>query len=189
MDTKEIKGLLNEIRVIKSEHAKKAEEIRKQDLYSDAWKREQLGKLERETAEALAKIADCAEEAVSAVDGEIAKYFTFDYANPKLVAAMQFMQIAGNNVPAEAWKAMIADLDGHPQELRFLSGLFDKSGAKDAAVAAAEAVKNLKVKESLPDRLSDAIYYACNTTVETDFSGVEAELNALEDAAEAVANE
>lgn len=105
----------------------------------------------------------------------------FDYSNPDLLAALNFIELAGENVTETAVKTMINKLADKPKELAFLGDVLGKKRMIEYAALVNEAVTEQNVKASLPQRLDDAIYYATDGNPEKDvsFTEIEAELDAI----------
>ena len=107
----------------------------------------------------------------------------FDYTDPRLLAAVNFIQANGSKLPEAAWSKMVKDFDGKSRVLFYLSELFDSHGLTDAAITANEAAKGARMTASFPQRVADAIYYATSSDPgkNVDFSGYEKELSRIEE--------
>ncbi len=179
---KSIYNIFKEIKSVKAQLSDKLAEIDADVIHSGEYKlamREEA----REAARArLKEINVEAEGAISKLVKGAQAQDVFDYSDPRLLSAVQFVQANGSALPESAWKQMVHDFDGKPKMLSYLSGLFDSCGAFEAAIAANEAARSARMTESFPQRLSDAIYYATSAdpTAEVDFSGYESELAQFE---------
>ncbi len=180
IDTKEVRDLMKEISVVKNELAMKIREIDDDSIYSDSWKREQKSKVIEKALTKLSGISERADSVVSAFEDQLKTPEKFNYSDPELIATISFIQACGKTIPEVAWKQIIRDYSGKPSELRLLRDEFQKSGAVKASVTANDAIRDIDVSESLPQRIGDAIYYACQTPDVTDLSGISGEIEALE---------
>ena len=181
--TQEIRSIISRIKGVKAELAEQIEKIHDDPTHSDLYKQTEMGMAESAAQAALEEIWEEAEEIIDGLEELVNGTAVFDYGNPRLLAAVQFIQANSGSVPEAAVKQMLSDFAGKPAELQYLSGFFEKHGALDAAIAASEAAKHDAVSLSLPKRLSDAVFYVThqNPDARCDFGGFESELALLED--------
>ena len=127
------------------------------------------------------------------VDGDIVKLeerasqntAAFDYSNPKLISAVTFINASGKNLPVIAAEQMVRDFSSRPAELKYLSDVFKSYGLVSASMSATEAAKEASMSVTLPQRISDMLYYsidAAGPLKEKPFTGLLAELDAYDSA-------
>ena len=181
--TQEIRNIFTKIIGVKAALAEQIEKIHDDPTHSQLYKETEKGIAESAAQAELEEIWEEAEEIIDGLEGLVSGAAVFDYGDPRLLAAAQFIQANSGSVPEAAVKQMLSDFAGKPAELEYLSGFFEKHGALDAAIAASEASKQVAVSASLPKRLSDAVYYVThqNPDARCDFRGFESELALLEE--------
>ena len=180
---KDVLRLFDEIATIKEALSQELIEISQNTRNSEVYK-EELRRAAREKATAaLADIQNKSDSIIESIRITAKNHAAFDYSNEKLLAAIKFTEANGKSLPEKAWKQMIADFGDKPQELLFLSTLFGKHGIIDGAIEAKEAARVELVADSLPQRLSDTIYFVCTADPEahTDFSGILSEINNIQE--------
>ena len=179
--SQKIRDILAEIKSVRSELIEETERIKTDWSRSDSFKADAMAEAFEEAEAKLAEIGERAEAAVLDLESITAVQNAFDYSNPKLLAAVQFIQ-SNKTVPDAAWQQMISDFAKCPQELFYLSDLFSKNGATAAAIAAKEAAQEVAFSGGLPQRLSDKLYFVTHAdpSAHIDLSGIEQDLAVLE---------
>lgn len=179
----EIKSAFNLILAIRQALRNELADIDELDVFSDSAKASMKEKATENTKARLAAIAEATEAMVAKLEEEIGVRNHFDYADPKLAAAVAFIQTSGQNLPESAWTAMLKDFDGRPSELFYLSTLFNEQHLFEAAQTAKEAGQRASLSESFPQQLSDFIYFItqADPTANVDFSSYVAELDRIAD--------
>lgn len=176
MNKTEIKRIFREI-----ENAKKVLKIELDEIEADTTRSGEYKMQQRQAAvqKAEAKLHEIRERAEN-LDLKMPEA-EFDYSNPDLLAALNFIEFAGENVTETAVRTMISKLADKPKELAFLGDVLGKKRMIEYSVLVNEAVTEQNVKASLPQRLDDAIYYATDGSPEKDvsFAEIEAELDAV----------
>ncbi len=178
----EIREILEEIERIRREATESIEEVRRNGNFSDAYKAQLIEKAINGAKANIEEINERVEAILPDLEAFAIQQQRFDYNDPKLLAAIQFIQANGNNTPETAWRQMIADFSGKPQELFYLSTLFEKNRLIDGAVAAKEAAQPFAFSAGLPQRLADKIYYVsqADPLAHIDLSAFESDLDAFE---------
>ena len=180
MDKKGIKAIFREVEVVKTSLKDEIEKINADDRTSDSWKNVLRSRATEKALEELGRINARAEALIDSAKAEQReKSSDFDYSDERLSAAIRFVRDAGKTTPAPAVDAIIRDFGKRPAELRFLRDALQETGATAQAVVLDEALKDSVRSATFWDRLSDGIFYACNTPVRADFSGLEAELDGV----------
>ena len=184
---KNITDLFDEIQAKKADLAKRIAAIKADENTSDKYKAQQIALEIEKASKGFVEVNGRADKAVSELASRTLKRGSFAYDDPRLLAAINFINASKTEIPRAAWEQMLSDLAGKPQEILYLSQLLNEHGDKAAAVAAHEQVKAFEIAESLPQRLSDSIYYACtmDPTADVSFSDYRTELANLVEAAEA----
>ena len=177
-----IREVFNAIKAVKAELAEQLEKINADVIHSGNYKLAQREEARESAKQRLEEINAEADEAIRALLEKTQEQDAFDYSDPRLLAAVQFIQANGNALPEAGWRQMVRDFEGRSKVLFYLSELFDSHGLVDAAIEANEAAKTAKMAESFPQRLGDAIFYATSADPEksVDFRGYEAELSKIE---------
>ena len=179
-----IQEIFNEIKAVKAALAARIAEIDADVIHSGEYKLAQREEAREEAKARLEEIGTEADEAIRAFVARTQKQDAFDYTDPRLLAAVNFIQANGSKLPEAAWSKMVKDFEGKSRVLFYLSELFDSHGLTDAAIVANEAAQGARMTESFPLRVADAIYYATSSdpSRNVDFSGYEAELSRIEEA-------
>lgn len=179
--TKKVREIIEEINTVRRELAEETERIKTDWSRSDSFKADAMAEALEEAEAKLAEIGERAEAAALDLESLTEAQQAFDYSNPKLLAAAQFVQ-ANKAVPEAAWQQMISDFSKSPQELFYLSDLFAANGAIDAAIAAKEAAQEVAFSSGLPQRLSDKLYFVTHADPRShiDLSGLERDLDTLD---------
>ena len=176
MNKKEIKGIFREI-----EQAKKVLKIELEEINDDVTRSGEYKQQQRLIAiqKAEDKLHEIRERAGN-LDFTIQET-EFDYSNPDLLAALNFIELAKENVTEAAVRTMIDKLADKPKELAFLGDVLGNKRMIEYAALVNEAVTEQKAKSTLPQRLDDVIYYATdgNPEKEVSFAEIEAELDAV----------
>ncbi len=176
-----LKDVFNAILAEKAALKREIAEIHDLELFSGEAKLAMQRKAEDNTRIRLAEICVEAEKLVEKLQEEIGIQNRFDYADPKLVAAISFIQTSGTKMPEQAWQQIVEDFDGRPSELFYLSKLFDENSLFEAAQAAKESAQQISLAESFPRRLDDYLYFvtASDPACNADFSGFVAEMDRI----------
>lgn len=180
---KEIRSLFNEIKTVRRELKAQLEEIAANDRISDIVKSEQREKIIEAAKMRLAEIQKQADETMPVWEQIAEQQNAFNYNDPRLLAAAQFIKLNGAKLPETAWRQMIDDYSTRPAELLYLADLFDSNGVVYAAAAAADVAKKTAYSASLPQRVSDKLYYMTQSVElneNEDCDGLDGELDALE---------
>ena len=180
---KEIRSLFNEIKTVKRELKAQLEEIAANDHISDIVKSEQREKIVEAAKMRLAEIQKQADESMPVWEQIAEQQNAFNYNDPRLLAAAQFIKLNGAKLPETAWRQMIDDYSTRPAELLYLADLFDSNGVVSAAVAAADVAKKTAYSASLPQRVSDKLYYMtqrADLDENEEYGDLESELDAME---------
>ena len=176
MNKAEIKSIFREIEIIKKTLRDEIAEIEADTTRSGEYKLQQRQAAIKKAEEELKLIRERAEKLDLKLKDE-----KFDYSNPDLMAALNFIELAGENVTETAVRTMISKLADKPKELAFLGDVLGKKRMIEYAALVNEAVTVQETKATLPQRLDDCIYYATdgNPEKEIDFSAIESELDAV----------
>lgn len=180
---KDVRALFNEIKTVKRELKAQLDEITANDRISDIVKSEQREKAVENAKIRLDEIHKKADATIPAWEQIDARRNGFNYNDPRLLAAAQFIQLNGAKLPENAWKQMISDYATRPAELRYLADLFDRYGVVGAVTAATDAVKATEYSATLPQRVSDKLYYMTQRTdlaENEEYGDLESELDAME---------
>lgn len=167
---------------VKEEYKKELGRIEADTAHSENYKLEKRLESEEVARGKLEEIFSRAEKCIGELESVInGADKAFDYASPRLAGAVTFITANGTNTPLEACEAMINDFVGHPKELAFLASLFERNGLTAAAVSASEAASVSAAKATLPQRLSDYLFYSSKAAPdsEVDFTGFMEELDVL----------
>ena len=181
---KKVIDALNSIQTEKDALRESLIKISADDTRSDAWKLSEREKATEQAKEKIMQIYESCEESIRTLEmAANSLYTTFDYSNPKMLGAISFITNCGENIPDAAVEQIIRDFSGKAAELSFLSDLFAKHGALNASIIAKEKVKDATMNASLPQRLSDSVFYAVNNDAEkeVDFSNLISEISAFAD--------
>lgn len=190
---KQVKAYLYEMDSIRGELQETLAKISRDDDHSESYKAAQSSKAIDEARTRLKEIAERAEAALPAWEQLTAKQAAFSYDNPKLLAAVQFIKETGAGLPETAWRSMITDFHNKPAVLFYLADVMDKNGVIDGAISAKETAQKIAISASLPQRLSDSIFYAAEADPAShvdlsglinDLDGLDAFESALEDGTE-----
>lgn len=122
-------------------------------------------------------------ETIEALKADSAAHFSrFDYADPKLQGALNFIKISGNSLPETAWRQMISDFSDKPAVLRHLATAFDENKVAEASMCATERANIGSTDESFAQRLDDYLYFVTTSPAEksVDFSGYRSELESFD---------
>ena len=178
-----IQEIFNEIKAVKAALATRIAEIDADVIHSGEYKLAQSEEAREQAKARLAEINAEADDAIRVLMARTEKKDAFDYTDPRLLAAVNFIQANGSKLPEAAWSKMVKDFDGKSRVLFYLSELFDSHGLTDAAITANEAAKGARMTASFPQRVADAIYYATSSDPgkNVDFSGYEKELSRIEE--------
>ncbi len=178
---KKIRMIIEEINTVRQELAEETERINESWGTSEEAKQVLRSAMYEAAIERLSEIFESAESVIADIETLTEIQSAFDYSNPKLLAAAQFIQ-SNKTVPTAAWQQMISDFSKCPQELLYLSGLFAANKLHDAAIAAEEAAKEVSFSGGIPQRLSDKLYFVTHADprAHIDLSGIERDLDALE---------
>jgi len=178
-----IKELVNRYHVIQNTLQDQLQEINADVEHSTSWKAVKKNEAMDKAQTRILQVYDDIEMALIGLNELRDKQFAFDYSDPKLLGAVQFIKTNGRHLPESAWKQMIQDYRNKPAVLFYLSDLFGKSELVDAAIAAKDAANTISFSANLPQRISDSMYYithAADPTGYVDTSGIMRELDALE---------
>ena len=177
--TNKIKSIFRGIEVVKSDLAEELRKIDADGTRSGNYKAQQREAAKEKAAELLQDIYEHSQRDITELKKAVRSESAFDYTNPKLVTAMNFIMTAGKSMPAAAAEQIIEDFKYKPAELKYLMTLFEKNGMTSYLIEAQEAVNFEMMRESLPDRLDDLLYYSTDgdPTKEFDFSNIEYEID------------
>lgn len=181
-NTKKIRALIEEMDSVRKEAQKLIKEISQDRNYSDNYKANQRMKVIEDAKAKLIEINDLAEMIMPKLEAIAGKQKEFNYNDPKLLSAVQFIQLNGAKTPEHAWRQMISDFSENPSELFYLSDIFDSNGVIDGAITAKETAQKYAFSANLPQRIADKFYYMCQSdpTAHVDVSGIVNDLDALE---------
>ena len=181
-NTKKIRALIEEMDSVRKEAQKLIKEISQDRNYSDNYKANQRMKVIEDAKAKLIEINDQAEMIMPKLEAIAGKQKEFSYNDPKLLSAVQFIQLNGAKTPEYAWRQMISDFSENPSELFYLSDIFDSNGVIDGAITAKETAQKYVFSANLPQRIADKFYYMCQSdpTAHVDVSGIVNDLDALE---------
>ncbi|MCR4606694.1 MAG: hypothetical protein K5771_03100 [Oscillospiraceae bacterium] len=170
-----IRGLFNEINAVKAELRKELSEITDNNMWSSEYKIQQRVVAREKAIERLNSIKLKSEDALSEMNFQPDP---FDYTNPKMLEALNFINAAGNKLPEAAVSAMLDAFKGKAEELKFLKKVFESNLLYEYAVIADEAAKEASKGKDFQQKLGDFLYYSAGADPEKeiDFSGIDKEL-------------
>lgn len=182
-NAKKLNDIMSKIEILKSQLKEQEQAIAVDASRSEDWKRSEVKKARATTAEMISSLYEGTGATIEALKADSAAHFSrFDYSDPKLQGALNFIKISGNSLPEAAWRQMISDFSDKPAVLRHLATAFDENKVAEASMCATEQANLGGMDETFAQRLDDCLFFATTSPAESsvDFSGYRSELESFD---------
>lgn len=148
-----VSDLLDKGDKVRTETKASVDVILKDDDHSDSWKRRMVDELRKAEGEQYKALGEQVYEIVGKIsEMEQAIQARFDYASPRLTAALQFVDLMGQALPFGLRDRIVEDFRGDGESLRCIQAKYKAAGFSTVKVD-----KMLEPFTSLTDRTAEVV--------------------------------